>query len=303
MYDNNRRKKIILRWLVLILPVSGLVLLLLVYPDVRYELEWLWIRYTSPPEKQLDHYFALMKKMEVNKPKPPDMPPDWTDSDSWLNQCPLEESGPATRDEWIKLEARVTTWCWYKEILTEYPSQYIEFYDDYALNKFYANKNHFAYILNKLSKNNPGRLLASVITGPTGALWSYQTFVFQTEGDHVLAIQTTYAHARFRYKAAIRLSHKKFNLLLNNLMKLTDMMEEVYTDHKDEEEHETVVSDWDYYVLICWWDENTFNRQPLFHKVNGATDKSKFNAYREKAWETLERLLIDKLDWTKLYYK
>lgn len=295
---------------IIILILVGATPIIFVFLDARLDtrvidsLMWQWVQLTGTPEDQMQYLLSRLNRRQVKKVRPINALPGWTYYDPLLRQCPPENSGPFTRDEWVKLDARVILWCWYREVLSEYPSLYIEFFDDYAPNQYRVNKKAFEGVMRKISSGNHGKILGSVITGPYGALWSYQTFVFQSEGNHILAIRTIFAHARFRYKASTRLTYNEYNNLMKDLRVLTNNTEDFYANHLNIKENgkDVVFDDWNYQVLICGWGEYKSKCQPLLYEASNMVHKSELMLFKEKCIKTLDRLLIDELNWTILYY-
>ena len=297
------KKRIIL---ILITATPLFIVILDAQLDTRIidSLKWQWVQLTGTPEDQMQYLLSSLNRRQVKKARPINVLPDWTYYAPFLSQCPPENSGPLTLDEWVKLDAGAIFWCWYREVLSEYPSLYIEFFDDYAPNQYHVNKRVFEGVMRKISSGNREKILGSVIIGPYGSLWTYQTFVCQSEGDHVLAIRTIIAHARFRFKASTRLTYKEYNNLMKNLRILTNNAGDFYANHLNinKNRKDVVFDDWNYQALICGWDEYKSKCQPLLYEESNMVHGYELKLFKEKSIKTLNRLLIDELNWTILYY-
>jgi len=297
------KKRIIL---ILITATPLFIVILDAQLDTRIidSLKWQWVQLTGTPEDQMQYLLSSLNRRQVKKARPINVLPDWTYYAPFLSQCPPENSGPLTRDEWVKLDAGAIFWCWYREVLSEYPSLYIEFFDDYAPNQYRVSKRVFEGVMRKISGENPGRILGGVITGPYGALWSYQTFVFQSEGDHVVVIRSIIMHARFRCKSSARLTNREYDNLMTELQMLAANAGDFYASHLNIRDtwNERFLDDWSYQALICEWEENKSICHPLLYGSDFMEQDAELELFNDKSIKILDRLLVHELKWTILYY-
>ena len=297
-------KRIIILILVAAAPSVFVILDAMLNTGILDLLKWQWVQLTGTPEDQTRYLLSGSHMIRVKKARPANTLPDWTNYETLLSQCPAEDAVLFTRDEWVKLDARVILWCWYREVLIEYPSLYIEFFDDYAPNQYRVSKRVFEGVMRKISGENPGRILGGVITGPYGALWSYQTFVFQSEGDHVVVIRSIIMHARFRCKSSARLTNREYDNLMTELQMLAANAGDFYASHLNIRDtwNERFLDDWSYQALICEWEENKSICHPLLYGSDYMEQDAELELFNEKSIKTLDRLLVHELKWTILYY-
>ena len=91
---------------------------------------------------------------------------------------------------------------------------------------------------------------------------------------------------------------------MKNLRILTNNAGDFYANHLNinKNRKDVVFDDWNYQALICGWDEYKSKCQPLLYEESNMVHGYELKLFKEKSIKTLNRLLIDELNWTILYY-
>lgn len=113
-----------------------------------------------------------------------------------FNRIPKYDATTFTVQDFYKLDKNENRILWYREIENTDTTKFTSSWNDYARSNYHAS--HLDFI--KYYENRQDIELAFQL-GPSGALWTYYTFVIKKVNGCFLVTRTNFAHARFRYKA------------------------------------------------------------------------------------------------------
>ena len=144
----------------------------------------------------------------------------------------------------------------FREVLYAKATSVTPLYDDYTEGSYHVDKLDVFKGLPEMAQKEGLKLSGLVVVGPVGLLWAYYVVAFIDEGEMIRVNSLTMPHARITYKSTGTITQKRYDELVNGLLKTNVLATELPPKGKCDR---CPYPEWHYEVLVADWSDGKSN--------------------------------------------
>jgi hypothetical protein len=144
----------------------------------------------------------------------------------------------------------------FREVLYAKATSVTPLFDDYTEGSYHVDKLDVLKGLPEMAQKEGLKLRGLVVVGPAGPLWAYYVVAFLNDGEMIRVNSLTMPHARITYKSTGIITQKRYDELLNGLLKTNVLATELPPKGKCDT---CPYPEWHYEVLAADWSNGKSN--------------------------------------------